>query len=187
MKVRSTELPEVLIIEPTVYGDARGYFLETYHVQKYRQMGLSVQFVQDNYSHSSIGILRGLHAQVHRQQGKLIWVMKGEIFDVAVDIRRGSKTFGQWTGLYLSAENFRQCYIPPGFAHGYCVVSEEADVVYKCTDFYDPTDELTIQWKDPEINISWPIPNPMLSEKDLKAPPLADVIDQLPAYEGVPQ
>jgi len=180
MKVSSTELPEVLIIEPTVYGDSRGYFLETYHVQKYQQAGLSVQFVQDNYSHSSIGILRGLHAQIHRPQGKLVWVMKGEIFDVAVDIRRGSKTFGHWIGSYLSGENFRQCYIPPGFAHGYCVVSEEADVVYKCTEMYDPTDELTIPWDDPDINITWPIPNPILSEKDLKARPLSEILDRLP-------
>ena len=181
MKVQVTSLPDVLIFEPTVFGDARGYFLETYHLQKYEQAGLSVPFVQDNFSHSSLGILRGLHTQVQRPQGKLVWVMNGEIFDVAVDIRRGSTTFGHWTGSYLSGENHRQCYIPPGFAHGFCVMSEEADVVYKCTELYDPTDEMTIPWNDPDINITWPIHNPILSDKDLKARPLSDIIDRLPA------
>lgn len=184
MNVIRTELPEVLVIEPRVYRDERGFFLETYHAQRYQTAGLSVEFVQDNHSRSTYGTLRGLHAQRRNPQGKLVRVIEGEIFDVAVDIRRGSPTFGKWVGVTLSQENFRQCYIPPGFAHGFCVLSPIAQVAYKCTDYYDPTDELGIRWNDPDINVKWPIGNPQLSAKDSTASYLRSVFDQLPAFQG---
>ena len=149
MKVRATELPEVLIVEPEVFEDERGFFLETYHARKYAEAGIPAVFVQDNHSRSRRCTLRGLHAQGRHPQGKLVRVTQGEIFDVAVDIRPRSATFGRWVGMRLSAQSFRQAYIPPGFAHGFCVLSERAEVVYKCTEFHDPSDEIGIVWNDP--------------------------------------
>ena len=182
MRFLSTELPGVLIIEPDVYRDSRGFFLESYHLQRYRDGGIPLSFVQDNHSHSLRGTIRGLHAQRRRPQGKLLRVIEGKIFDVAVDIRRGSPTFRRWVGIDLSSENFRQCYIPPGFAHGFAVLSSSAQLEYKCTDYYDPTDELGVLWNDPEIGIAWPVENPILSAKDLAAPRLRDLIDRLPQF-----
>jgi dTDP-4-dehydrorhamnose 3,5-epimerase len=182
MRFLSTELPGVVIIEPDVYRDPRGFFLESYHFQKYRDGGILLSFVQDNHSHSVRGTIRGLHAQRQRPQGKLLRVIEGEIFDVAVDIRKGSPTFGRWIGIDLSSENFRQCYIPPGFAHGFAVLSPSAQLEYKCTDYYDPTDEIGVLWNDPEIGIAWPVKDPILSAKDLAAPRLRDLIDKLPDY-----
>lgn len=184
MKFRATHLPEVIIAEPEVHRDARGFFLETYHTHKYIEGGIPATFVQDNSSQSFRGILRGLHAQVQRPQGKLVRVSRGEIFDVAVDIRQGSPTFANWVGVNLSEENFQQMYIPPGFAHGFCVLSDIARVEYKCTDFYEPKGEVTLRWDDPTINICWPIEVPSLSEKDLMGFYLRDIMDQLPRYEG---
>jgi len=182
MKFLSTELPGVLIIEPDVYRDPRGFFLESYHLQKYQEEGISLSFVQDNHSYSVRGTIRGLHAQCRRPQGKLLRVIEGEVFDVAVDIRKGSPTFGRWLGIHLSAENFRQCYIPPGFAHGFAVLSATAQLEYKCTDYYDPADEISVLWNDLEIGIVWPVENPILSAKDLSAPRLRDLTDKLPLY-----
>lgn len=176
-----TGLPGVMIIEPAVFPDNRGFFMETYHQGRYGGRGIDVTFVQDNYSHSQRGTLRGLHYQRRHAQAKLIYVITGEIFDVAVDIRRGSPTFGQWIGETLSAENRRQIYIPRGFAHGFCVVSEEADVIYKCSDFYAPGDEYGLFWADPAIGIAWPLQEVVLSEKDSRNPRLSAVAeDALP-------
>ena len=183
MKVTATPLDGVVVIEPDVFRDARGFFLETYHQRKYAEGGVRGVFVQDNHSHSLYGTLRGLHAQWRRPQGKLIRAVEGEMFDVAVDIRRGSPSFGQWFGLTLSGDNFRQIYIPPGFAHGFCVLSNRVHVEYKCTDVYDPGFELTVAWNDPEIGIRWPLETPELSGKDAGAPRLREILDQLPAYE----
>jgi dTDP-4-dehydrorhamnose 3,5-epimerase len=182
MKCEPTALPEVLVITPDVYRDARGYFLETYHAGKYRQAGVAATFVQDNLSRSVRGTLRGLHAQQRRPQGKLVRVVEGEIFDVAVDIRRGAPSFGRWVAVRLSAENFRQCYVPPGFAHGFSVLSDVAVVEYKCTELYDPADELGVIWNDPDLGIQWPIGAPTLSVKDASAPRLRDVLELLPLY-----
>jgi dTDP-4-dehydrorhamnose 3,5-epimerase len=182
MRVTASELPDVLIVEPQVFSDPRGFFLETYQAQKYAAHGIVGPFVQDNHSSSVRDTLRGLHAQRCFPQGKLVRVIHGEIFDVAVDIRRGSPTFCRWIGVVLSAASFRQIYIPAGFAHGFCVLSEHAEVEYKCTDYYDPTDELRIQWNDPDIGIAWPVAQPMLSEKDRQAVPLSALHDQLPIY-----
>ena len=180
-----TGLPGVRLIDPAVFPDNRGFFMETYHQGRYGDGGIDAVFVQDNYSHSQRGTLRGLHYQLRKAQAKLIYVITGEIFDVAVDIRRGSPTFGHWVGETLSAENRRQIYIPPGFAHGFCVVSEEADVIYKCSDFYAPGDEYGIFWADPEIDITWPLADVVLSDKDSNNPPLAAVAeDALPLYEA---
>jgi dTDP-4-dehydrorhamnose 3,5-epimerase len=179
MRFLSTALPGVLIVEPDVHRDQRGFFLETYHEQKYREGGINVTFVQDNHSRSVRGTLRGMHAQRRRPQGKLVRVIEGEIFDVAVDIRRASPTFGRWVGVTLSAENFRQCYIPPGFAHGFCVTSESAQVEYKCTALYDPTDEIAFLWNDPAVGIRWPNAHPLLSARDRTAPLLRDLMEQL--------
>ena len=180
-----TALPGVFLIEPGVFSDNRGFFMETYHKDRYGKGGIDAIFVQDNYSHSQKGTLRGLHYQLEHGQAKLIYVITGEIFDVAVDIREGSPTFGQWIGEYLSAENKRQIFIPEGFAHGFCVISEEADVIYKCTDFYAPGDEYGIFWADPEIKIAWPMNDVVISEKDERNPRLSDVSeDALPGYNG---
>jgi dTDP-4-dehydrorhamnose 3,5-epimerase len=176
MKVLLTDLPDVLIIEPDVFQDTRGFFLETYHAQKYREAGILEVFVQDNHSRSAQGTLRGLHAQRQHPQGKLVRVIHGEVFDVAVDIRPESPTFKRWVGITLSAENFRQVYVPPGFAHGFCVMSKIAEVEYKCTDFYDPTDEIGILWNDPEIGVKWPIDEPVLSDRDRGAASLVEVV-----------
>jgi dTDP-4-dehydrorhamnose 3,5-epimerase len=182
MKFTQTELPGVVLVEPTVYRDDRGFFLETYQQSRYAEHGIVGPFVQDNHSHSSKATLRGLHAQLARPQGKLVRAVRGEMFDVAVDVRRGSPGFGRWVGFVLSGDNFRQLYIPPGFVHGFCVLSDRVDVEYKCTDTYDPSSELTIAWNDPDIAIEWPVENPILSEKDAAAPRLAQVKDRLPVF-----
>jgi dTDP-4-dehydrorhamnose 3,5-epimerase len=181
MRAVPTELPGVLLVEPDVFADSRGFFLETYHSEKYGAVGIG-PFVQDNHSRSAGGTLRGLHLQLNRPQGKLVRVIEGEIFDVAVDVRRGSPTFGRWAAISLSAGNFRQCYIPPGFAHGFCVVTPIAQVEYKCTDLYDPASELGIAWNDPALGIAWPVRDPILSDRDRRNPTLHDVRDKLPAF-----
>jgi dTDP-4-dehydrorhamnose 3,5-epimerase len=180
MRFEPTALPEVVVITPDVHPDPRGFFLETYHHAKYRAGGIEVAFVQDNLSRSARGTLRGLHAQRRRPQGKLIRVTEGEIFDVAVDLRRGSPSFAGWVGVRLSGDTFRQVYVPPGFAHGFCVLSEVAVVEYKCTELYDPADEIGVIWNDPDIGIQWPIADPMLSDKDAAAPRLRDLLEALP-------
>ena len=182
MRVRETSIPGVLVVEPVVHRDARGFFLETWHEERYRQAGIPATFVQDNHSRSGERTLRGLHAQVKRAQGKLVRVVEGEVFDVAVDIRVGSPTFGRWVGERLSADNFLQLWIPPGFAHGFCVLSPVAQVQYKCTDFYVREDEITILWRDPDLAIEWPIQDPLVSEKDRGAPCLRDLTASLPRH-----
>lgn len=186
MKFRETELPGVVLIEPTVHRDDRGFFLESYHAERYAEGGIRAAFVQDNHSRSTFGTLRGLHAQIEHAQGKLVRVVKGEVFDVAVDARRGSPTFGRYVACELSAENFRQLYIPPGFLHGFCVTTPIAEFEYKCTDVYFPQGEISVAWNDPEIGIPWPVEEPILSPKDADAPRLRDVLDRLPRYEGRP-
>jgi dTDP-4-dehydrorhamnose 3,5-epimerase len=182
VRVVDTVLPGVVVIEPDVVQDVRGFFLETYHAGKFREHGLTLPFVQDNHSKSVRDTVRGLHLQLRRPQGKLIRVIEGEVFDVAVDVRRGSPAFGKWVGVSLSAENFKQVYVPPGFAHGFCVVSPIAQVEYKCTDLYDPAGEIGIAWNDPSIGVEWPVTMPVLSPRDSANPRLAAVMDQLPAY-----
>lgn len=185
MKFIKTSLPGVLVIEPDVFVDSRGFFMETFHHKKYAEAGINHPFVQDNYSRSRQGTIRGLHYQLHNPQAKLVYVVAGEIFDVVVDIRQGSPTFGQWTGVYLSAENRRQIYVPEGFAHGFCAISDTADVIYKCSDFYAPHDDYGILWSDPEIGIDWPITSPLLSVKDSRHPKLSEVEKHLlPVYKG---
>ena len=182
-----TDLPEVILIEPDVHRDVRGFFLESYHADKYRSAGIAQPFVQDNHSHSIGGTLRGLHLQIRRPQGKLIRVIEGEIFDIAADVRRGSPTFGRWVGFSLSASNFRQTYVPPGFAHGFCVVSPTAQVEYKCTALYDPDGEIGIAWNDPALGIKWPIEEPTLSDRDRHHRPLAELMDLLPEWINEPK
>jgi dTDP-4-dehydrorhamnose 3,5-epimerase len=182
VRVVATEIAGVLVIEPEVYFDGRGFFVETYHADRYRACGIEGTFVQDNHSRSIGGTLRGLHLQLERPQAKLIRVIEGEIYDIAVDVRRGSDTFGRWVAVTLSAENFKQCYIPAGFAHGFCVLSAVAQVEYKCTDIYDRASEIGIAWNDPELAIPWPIAGPMLSERDRHHPTLAAVAERLPVY-----
>lgn len=178
-----TDLDGVFLIEPESFSDNRGFFMETYHKNRYGREGIGETFVQDNYSHSRRGTLRGLHYQLERAQAKLIYVIRGEIFDVALDIRKNSPTFGRWIGGTLSAENRRQMFIPKGFAHGFCVLSEEADVMYKCSDFYTPGDEYGVFWTDPAIKIAWPATDVILSEKDGRNPLLSDIPeDLLPEY-----
>ncbi len=183
MRFVQTDLPGVLVIEPDVYQDPRGFFLETYHAAKYRDGGIEAPFVQDNHSRSIRGTLRGLHLQPGRPQGKLIRVVEGEIYDVAVDVRRGSPTFGRWVAITLSAENFKQCYVPPGFAHGFCVLSQDAQVEYKCTDLYEPASEIGVAWNDPTLSIPWPIARPLLSDRDRRNPTLAALMERLPSTE----
>lgn len=175
MNVIETNLPGVLIVEPKVFGDSRGFFMETYNEERYRAAGIDHGFVQDNHSRSRRGVLRGLHFQLEQTQGKLVWVKRGQVYDVAVDVRRGSPNFGQWTGVVLDDENHRQLWVPPGFAHGFVVLSEEADFVYKCTDYYHPPSEVSVAWDDPAIGIDWPIRDVQLSAKDAAAPRLADL------------
>lgn len=175
IQVRHTALPDVLLLEPKVFADQRGFFLETYHSRKYAESGLDIVFVQDNHSRSRKNTLRGLHYQVGHPQGKLVWAAAGEIFDVAVDIRKGSPTFGKWVGVTLTETNHLQLYIPPGFAHGFCVTSETADLMYKCTDFYYPEDDFGILWNDPELGINWPVADPILSTKDASLPHLSAI------------
>jgi dTDP-4-dehydrorhamnose 3,5-epimerase len=180
--ITPTRLPEVLLIEPDIWGDPRGFFMETWHRQKFAEQGLSVDFVQDNHSRSARGVLRGLHYQLRQPQGKLVRVTSGSVFDVAVDIRRGSPRFGQWLGMELTADNHRQLYVPPGFAHGFCVLSESADFVYKCSEYYAPQDEYCIAWNDPAIGIDWPGADFIISEKDAAAACLDGMTEVLPAY-----
>lgn len=181
MKVIHTSLPEALIIEPDVFGDSRGFFFESYHKDKFGQLGVHADFVQTNVSRSARGVLRGLHYQWPHPQGKLVSVLEGEVYDVAVDIRRGSATFGRWTGVVLSAENHRHFWVPEGYAHGFCVLSESALFSYQCTALYNPAVDRAICWNDASIGIDWPISSPLLSDKDARAPLLADVpLDQLP-------
>jgi dTDP-4-dehydrorhamnose 3,5-epimerase len=170
----SPTLPEIIIIEAELFQDDRGYFSEMYHQAKFVNAGIKADFIQDNRSRSRQGTIRGLHYQLRRPQGKLVWVLSGEVFDVAVDIRRGSHTFGKWQGTLLSSENKMGIYIPPDFAHGFCVLSEQAEVFYKCTEFYSPEDERTIRWDDPELAIDWPEKHPILSERDAISPLLKD-------------
>ncbi|KQH88784.1 dTDP-4-dehydrorhamnose 3,5-epimerase [Vibrio fluvialis] len=179
MKIIDTKIPDVKIIEPAVFGDERGFFMETWQQKKFEELvtGKPTQFVQDNHSKSKKGILRGLHYQTENTQGKLVRVVAGEVFDVAVDIRKSSPTFGQWVGVLLSAENKRQLWVPEGFAHGFYVTSEEAEFVYKCTDYYNPSAEQSILWNDPEIGIEWPIlEEPLLSDKDTKGNSLSNTV-----------
>ncbi|EIF44761.1 dTDP-4-dehydrorhamnose 3,5-epimerase [gamma proteobacterium BDW918] len=179
MNVIQTKLKDCVIIEPKVFGDHRGFFLETFQADRYRDMaGISLPFVQDNHSRSAKGVLRGLHFQKTKPQGKLVRVVSGEVYDVAVDIRPDSPSFGQWEGVILSEENKRQFWVPPGFAHGFVVLSDTADFEYKCTDYYDPSDEGSLIWNDPAMAITWPLKNPTLSDKDSKAPTFAELFQQ---------
>jgi dTDP-4-dehydrorhamnose 3,5-epimerase len=181
MNIIPTALPGAVIIEPKVFGDARGLFLETWNRPRYEEAGLPGNFIQDNLSMSRKGVLRGLHYQRPFPQGKLLSVLDGEIFDVAVDIRRGSPDFGRWVGVVLSSENRRQFYVPPGFAHGFCVLSDKALVTYKCTEVYHPGADRGVRWDDPRIGIDWPINDPLVSDKDGRAPLLGDIApDDLP-------
>jgi dTDP-4-dehydrorhamnose 3,5-epimerase len=183
MQIYKTELPGVLIIEPKVFGDERGFFMETWSQERYAERVTPETFIQDNVSFSRKGVLRGLHFQKINPQGKLVYVLQGEVFDVALDIRVGSPTFGQWASVELSMDNKRQFYIPPGFAHGFCVTSETALFAYKCTDKYNPQSEGSVLWNDPDLNIPWPITTPELSAKDAKGIKLADFpADLLPNY-----
>ena len=176
MNVIKTKLDDCVIIEPKVFGDERGFFLETFQAERYiSEAGITLPFVQDNHSRSSKSVLRGLHFQKTKPQGKLVRVVRGQVYDVAVDIRKGSPTYGQWEGLVLSEENKTQLWVPPGFAHGFVVLSDTADFEYKCTDYYDPSDEASILWNDSDLDIPWPIDNPILSNKDARADSLADL------------
>lgn len=175
MKVIKTAIDDVLIFEPTVFGDERGFFMETFRESEFEELGLKVQFVQDNHSLSSKGVLRGLHYQIRQAQGKLVRVVAGEVYDVAVDLRKSSATFGQHVGVHLSAENKHIFWVPPGFAHGFVVLSEQAEFIYKCTEYYAPEHELSLLWNDPCLNINWPLASePELSNKDKKGVLLAD-------------
>jgi dTDP-4-dehydrorhamnose 3,5-epimerase len=183
MKIIQTKLPGVVVIEPQVFGDARGYFYESYHEGKYREAGIDVRFVQSNVSRSAKGVLRGLHYQWPNPQGKLVSVLEGEVYDVAVDIRRGSPTFGQSVGVMLTADNHRHFWVPEGFAHGFCVLSEFATFTYQCTALYDPKADAGIRWNDAALGIDWPLSEPLLSDKDGKTPLLEDVPpERLPVY-----
>lgn len=175
MKITITAIPGVLLIRPKVFGDSRGFFLESFHAARYAEAGILGPFVQDNHSRSAKGVLRGLHFQKQYPQGKLVYVTSGTIFDVAVDIRKGSPTFGRWVGAILSAEEHEQFYVPAGFAHGFAVLSDSADFHYKCTDYYHPEDEGSLRWDDPDIGIQWPINEPILSAKDANAAYLKDM------------
>ena len=179
-----TAIPGVVLVEPRVHRDDRGFFVETYHEPRYLENGIPDRFVQDNHSKSTRGILRGLHAQSPNPQGKLVRCIEGAVWDVAVDVRVGSPSFGQHLGFELSAENFRQFYVPPGLLHGFCVLSETAQVEYKCTRVYDPNADFSVRWNDPEFDIPWPIEEPILSPKDRDAPLLGDVRDRLLPFES---
>lgn len=184
MKVIETGIPDVLLIEPKVFGDQRGFFLETWNRERYLSAGFpDIAFVQDNHSRSRQGVLRGLHFQLQHPQGKLVQVVTGAVFDVAVDIRVGSPTFGAWAGYELTEDNHRQLWVPPGLAHGFCVLSETVDFIYKCTDVYHPEDEGGVLWCDPEIGIEWPIEHPLLSDKDKAFSHLSAIPEErLPSY-----
>lgn len=178
MKIIETILPDVLIIEPRVFGDHRGFFLETFQAERYREAGIDLPFVQDNHSRSRRGVLRGLHFQRTHPQGKLVSVSRGAVYDVAVDIDPASPTCGRYVGVELTDENHRQLWVPPGYAHGFCVLSEIADFQYKCTDFYRPDDEGGLAWNDPDVSIPWPINEPQLSAKDQANPTLRQLRDE---------
>ncbi len=183
MKFIESELPGVVVIEPAVNGDERGFFFEAFHRERFRMHGMPTEFAQTNISRSAKGVLRGLHHQWPKPQGKLVWIVEGSVFDVAVDIRRGSPHFGRWFGAELSADNHRMMYVPPGFAHGFCVLSEHATFSYMCTQTYDRTGDRAIAWDDPEIAIDWPVVDPSLSDRDFAALPLREVPpDHLPDY-----
>lgn len=185
MKIIKTKLPGLLIIEPRVFEDQRGFFYESFYASRYQELGIDTPFVQDNLSRSKLGTLRGLHFQLKNPQGKLVTVIRGRVFDVAVDIRQGSSTFGHWFGLELNDSNHLQLYIPEGFAHGFSVLSDEADFFYKCTNYYDPQSEHGIQWNDPAIGIEWQISDPILSKKDQEYPLLKNMPkENLPIYTG---
>ena len=185
MDVDSTPLPGVFVLHPPVHRDERGFFLETWHGRKHAAAGIPDKFVQDNVSSSIRGVLRGLHFQFPKPQGKLVYVLTGEIFDVAVDVRPRSPTFARWFGINLSGETGRQLWIPRGFAHGFCVLSDTAIVAYKCTDFYDPETEKTVRYDDAAIGIDWPLTDPVLSSRDRRAPALDDLrSDELPPFEA---
>ena len=185
LKFNRKSIPEVVMIKPDVFDDERGFFMESYHRDKYSEAGIRKPFIQDNHSHSKKDVLRGLHYQLQNSQGKLVYVVKGEIYDVAVDIRFGSPTFGQWAGTLLSDKNKHQLFIPEGFAHGFCVLSETADVIYKCTDVYTHGDEYGVLWSDKFIDIIWPVKNPVLSEKDRQNPKLNEIArEHLPNYKN---
>lgn len=184
MRFIQTDFDGVLVIQPDSFRDSRGFFLETYQKRKYQEAGILDSFVQDNHSRSVGGTIRGLHLQRFHPQGKLIRVLLGWIFDVVVDIRKGSPTFRRWLKVELTADNLLQCYIPPGFAHGFCVMSDVAEVEYKCTDFYDPSNELRIIWNDPDVAVQWPIAQPILSDKDRVALTLNEIMDYLPQYQA---
>ena len=184
LKFSRESIPEIIMIEPDVFNDERGFFMEFYHSDRYNEIGIKKPFLQDNHSHSKKGVLRGLHYQLKNPQEKLVYVIRGEIYDVAVDIRFGSPTFGQWAGALLSDKNRRQLFIPEGFAHGFCVLSETSDVIYKCTDIYTPGDEYGILWSDSEVDITWPIKKPIYSDKDGKNPKLNEINRKhLPVYQ----
>lgn len=182
MKVRETSLPGVLVVEPQVFGDERGFFTETFNTGKLAGSGIPEVFVQDNHSRSSRGVLRGLHYQLESPQGKLVHAARGRIFDVAVDIRVGSPHFGEWVGVELDDENLHSLWIPPGFAHGFCVLSDVADVIYKCTTLYDSADDRGVLWSDARIGIEWPEPNPLISAKDAALQPLSEKRADLPRF-----
>ena len=186
MKIVETSLPEVLILQPKIYGDSRGFFLETYREDILKSAGIDERFVQDNHSRSSRGVLRGLHYQLTEAQGKLVRVTKGAVFDVVVDVRKDSPTFGKWCGTTLDEKNMHMMYIPPGFAHGFLVLSDIADFIYKCTNYYNPESEWGILWNDPDIDIDWPIEDIQLSDKDGKNPRLKDQPEsRLPGYSKI--
>jgi dTDP-4-dehydrorhamnose 3,5-epimerase len=188
VNVIQTALPGVVIIEPKVFGDHRGFFLETYSEERYREAGIPQRFVQANHSRSRRGVLRGLHYQLEQTQGKLVSVSRGQVYDVAVDVRAGSPTFGQWTSCILDDETHRQMWVPPGFAHGFAVLSEEADFLYQCTDYYHPPSEAGIAWNDPDLGIDWPELDYALSAKDLELPTLRDQLpEKLPMYDETSQ
>lgn len=183
MRVIETSLPGVMVVEPRVFGDERGHFYESYNEAQYRENGIDTRLVQTNVSRSARDVLRGLHYQWPNPQAKLVSVLEGEVYDVAVDIRHGSPTFGNWVGVMLSAENHRHLWIPEGFAHGFCVVSEFATFTYQCSTLYDPTADRAIHWNDGDIAVDWPVSRPLLSAKDLRAPFLGEVsADQLPTF-----
>jgi dTDP-4-dehydrorhamnose 3,5-epimerase len=182
LRAEELELTGVVLFSPQIHRDARGYFVETYRQSAYAKWDVGAHFVQDNHSHSMRGVIRGLHYQIDKPQGKLVRVSRGSVFDVAVDVRRGSPQFGRWLGVVLDDASHHQLYIPPGFAHGFCVMSESADVVYKCTEYFDPQRERGLLWNDPDIGIDWPLANtPVLSEKDQKHPRLSEAV--LPLWE----
>jgi dTDP-4-dehydrorhamnose 3,5-epimerase len=186
MQFVEMEIPGLIVVEPDVHRDHRGFFLETYHVEKYRSGGINGPFVQDNHSLSTAGTLRGLHLQARRPQGKLVRAIRGEIFDVAVDVRRGSPTFGRWVGVTLTSDNFKQVYLPAGCAHGFYVLSPSAEVEYKCTSVRDAADEIGIAWNDPRIGIRWPTTDPLLSDRDRGHAGLDGMADRLPEWTGRP-